>query len=215
VASRFLVPFASGRSLLGRTDPFLDLHREVNQLFENAFRGSQSGVEGGSRSAMMSPRMDIHKRGDAIEITAELPGVSQNDLDLSIEGNVLTIRGEKRKEHKDEQAHVVERSYGSFQRSIQLAAPPDPSQIQASFKDGILTITVPNQAEQETSHRIEIRSGQDIQSSSAQTSSGEGQSGAESRPAIGGQGWATGGSKSGEATGDSPQSEGSSRAQDL
>ena len=68
--------------------------------------------------ALIAPRIDIHESENALEVTAELPGVSQNDVDLRIEGDVLTVRGEKRNERQDKQAHVVERSYGSFQRSV-------------------------------------------------------------------------------------------------
>ena len=60
--------------------------------------------------------MDIHESENALEVTAELPGVSQNDVDLLIEGDVLTIRGEKRNERRDKRAHVVERAYGGFQQ---------------------------------------------------------------------------------------------------
>ncbi|MBV9491529.1 MAG: Hsp20/alpha crystallin family protein [Verrucomicrobia bacterium] len=71
--------------------------------------------------------MDIHESENGLELTAELPGVSQNDLDLRIEGDVLTIRGEKQNERQGKHAHVVERSYGSFQRSVQLPFAPDPA----------------------------------------------------------------------------------------
>jgi HSP20 family molecular chaperone IbpA len=83
--------------------------------------------------------MDINESENALEVTAALPGVS----DLRIEGDVLAIRGEKRKERQDQQAHVVERSYGSFQRSVQLPFAPDPAQVEAHFGHGVLTVVLP------------------------------------------------------------------------
>ena len=156
MASRFLTPFG-GRGFMGRGDPFQELHREVNRLFDDTFRGMDVGR--GSQGSMMAPRIDIHEAGDDLEITAELPGVAPNDVDLRIEGDLLTIRGEKRRERKDEQAHVVERSYGAFSRSIQLPFQPDPDQVRADFEHGVLKVKVPRQGQQEKSRRIEIGGG--------------------------------------------------------
>lgn len=160
MVSRYPVPFGSGRSLFGRSDPLFDLHREVNRLFDDVVRGTQGGPDGSGGSLMIVPAMDIHDRDDALEISAELPGVSQDNIDLRIEGDMLTIRGEKHNERKDEQARLVERSYGSFQRSIQLPFAPNANEVQASFTDGVLTVTLPKTAEKERSQRIEVRSGQ-------------------------------------------------------
>lgn len=170
MASRFLMPFG-GRGLTGRGDPFLDLHREMNRLFDDTFRGMSGGERGAGGGQMLAPRVDIHEENDRIEVCAELPGVAQKDIDLSIDGDVLTIRGEKRNERKDVQAHVVERSYGSFQRSIQLPFAPDPDKVEANCDNGVLTVSIPNEAQRESRRRIEVRSGQ--------------QAGAESKPAIG------------------------------
>lgn len=155
MASRFLSPFRGG-GLLGGGDPFLQLHREMNRLFDEAMRGT-GGVTGAQGAAMAAaPRMDIHDVGDALEISAELPGVTEQDIDLQLDGDMLTLRGEKRQERKDEQAHVVERSYGSFQRSVQLPFAPNPDQVQASFQHGVLKIRLPKQGQQEKTRRIPI-----------------------------------------------------------
>lgn len=203
MASRFLVPFGGGRSLLGRGDPFLELHREVNRLFDDAFRGM--GGQAGQGSALISaPRMDVHEVDNGLEITAEIPGVSQDDIDLRIDGDVLTLRGEKRNERQDAQAHITERSYGSFQRSLQLPFEPQPDQVHASFENGVLRVTLPRPAQQEKSRRIEIRGsqgagaqgGQETGTGASASAGGGEQSqsgeGAESRSAIGGPAW-TGG----------------------
>jgi HSP20 family protein len=176
MASRFLAPFSTSRGLWGR-DPVLQLHRDMNRLFDDTLRdwsGSQSQAGGGA-SAMM-PRIDVHEQDNRLEVTAELPGVDQKDVELRLDDDILTIRGEKRNERKDKQAHITERSYGAFQRSIQLPFSPDPNQVRAEFRDGVLTIAVPRQEQQDRSRRIEIggaasrTSGQPI--SSAQGSQG-------------------------------------------
>ena len=154
MVSRFPVPFGFGGTLV--RDPFRDLHREMNRLFEDALGGTQ----GSGGAALFAPRIDIHDRDNAIEVTAELPGVTEDDIDLRIEGDLLTLRGEKRNERKDEQAHVVERSYGSFQRTVQLPFMPDRDKVRADFTDGVLTITLPKSDQEERSHRIQIRKGE-------------------------------------------------------
>ncbi|MCK0532521.1 Hsp20/alpha crystallin family protein [Sphingobium agri] len=158
MASHFMTPFG-GRGLLNRGDPFLDLHREVNRLFDDSFRAMGSSP-GGHGTMMGMPRIDVHEAGDKLEITAELPGVAQEDVDLRLEGEMLIISGEKRREHEDKQAHILERSYGAFSRSIQLPFQPDPDQVHADFNNGVLKISLPRQGSQERSRRIQIGNGQ-------------------------------------------------------
>jgi HSP20 family protein len=153
--ARYLFPF-TGTAVSNRGDPFFELHREMNRLFDDASRGLAGGRDT-TGMALMAPRMDIHESENALELTAELPGVSQNDVDLRIEGDVLTVRGEKRNERQDKQAHVVERSYGSFQRSLQLPFAPDPAQVEASFDHGVLTVVLPKKGQQEKAQKIQIR----------------------------------------------------------
>ena len=154
MASRFLTPFG-GRGLLGR-DPFLDLHREVNRLFDDSLRGMS---EGSSGVAMLNPKVDLCPTDDGWEVTAELPGVDEKDIDVRLDGDLLTISGEKRDQRKDEQNRLVERSYGSFTRSFQLPFAPDPDKVTADCDKGVLTIKLPKSAEQERSKRISIGSG--------------------------------------------------------
>jgi HSP20 family protein len=152
MASRFLTPY-SGRGLLAR-DPFFDLHREINRLFDDSIR-TMSDSPGGM---MMSPKLDVCPTGDGWEITAELPGVDEKDIDLRLDGDMLTISGEKRDERKDDKNRLVERSYGSFTRSVQLPFTPDAGKVEASCDKGVLTIKLPKSAEQERSKRISIGS---------------------------------------------------------
>jgi len=151
MASRFLTPF-SGRGLLSR-DPFSDLQREMNRLLDHSFRGLTEGSEAGF---MLSPRVDIAQTDEGWEVTAELPGVDEKDIDLELDGDILTIRGEKRDERSDDKNRFVERSYGSFTRSFQLPFTPDANKVEANCDKGILTIKLPKSAEQERSKRIAI-----------------------------------------------------------
>jgi HSP20 family protein len=154
MASRFLTPFG-GRGLLGR-DPFLDLHREVNRLFDDSLRGMTDSGGGGT---VLNPKVDVCPTEDGWEVTAELPGVDEKDIDLRLDGDLLTISGEKRDQRKDDQNRLVERSYGSFTRSFQLPFTPDPEKVTADCDKGVLTIKLPKSAEQERSKRISIGSG--------------------------------------------------------
>src|SRR3954471_16130487 len=153
MAPRYIFPFV-GAGTSARGDPFLELHREMNRLFEDASRGVSIGRETAGSGLVSAPRMDIHEAENALEITAELPGVAQSDVDLRIEGDVLTIQGEKRNERRDKHAHVIERSYGRFQRSVQLPFSPEPEQVEANFENGVLTISVPKKGQQEKAHPI-------------------------------------------------------------
>jgi HSP20 family protein len=155
--STFLTRFGGGGGLR-RFDPFFDLHREVNRLFDESFR-SLRGREGGE-SFLNVPDIDVHETKDGLEVTAELPGVSEDDIDLRLDGDMLTIRGEKRNEHKDEKAHFTERTYGSFTRTVQLPFAPDPDKVSADCERGLLRIRLPQGAEQDRTRRIAIGKGQ-------------------------------------------------------
>jgi HSP20 family protein len=95
------------------------------------------------------PTVDVTEDKDAVTVKAELPGVEQKDIAVSLQDGVLTIKGEKRaeKEEKDKRYHRVERSYGAFVRSIRLPAAVEPGKVSAAFKDGVVTITAPKAPE--------------------------------------------------------------------
>lgn len=160
-----LSPFRSG-SLAERSgfggDPFLSLHREMNRLFDDVFRGSVVPSAGASEGGgMLMPHMDVSETDNEVHIRAELPGVTDQDVEVTLNDDVLTIRGEKKFERKDEKEnyHFVERSYGTFQRSVRLPFGVEPDQVKANFEHGVLTVTLPKTAEQQRSRRIEVRSG--------------------------------------------------------
>jgi HSP20 family protein len=95
------------------------------------------------------PTLDLSETKDAVIVKAELPGVEQKDIAVSLQEGMLTIKGEKEaeKEEKDKRYHRVERSYGAFFRSIRLPAAVDASKVAAAFKDGVLTVTLPKAPE--------------------------------------------------------------------
>jgi HSP20 family protein len=158
-----MTPFRPGGGMFPG-DPFLSLHREMNRLFDDVFRGTSlptaSGSQGqGDVGTFVNASMNVSETDKEIRITAELPGVTEQDIDVSLDDDVLTIRGEKKFERKDdkENFHFVERSYGTFQRSLRLPFPVDPDQVQASFENGVLTVTVPKTGRQERSRRIQLQ----------------------------------------------------------
>ena len=122
------------------------LRHEMDRLLERFFGEVPSlGLPGGT----WEPRLDLSETKDTLTIKAELPGLEAKDLDVSVSGDVLTLKGEKKqeKEEKDEQRHVIERSYGAFVRMVRLPAPVAQDQIKASFKNGVLTINLPKTEE--------------------------------------------------------------------
>ena len=155
MASRFIVPFST------RGDPFLSLHREMNRLFDDTFR-SYGGDEAGQRGNFAAPALDVHESDGEYCVTADLPGVAESDIDLRIEGDMLTIRGEKQqRDERDERGYrVMERSSGSFVRSLRLPFEPDPEKVTAECSNGVLTVHVAKEGRQERSRRIEVRPGE-------------------------------------------------------
>lgn len=97
------------------------------------------------------PAVNVEEKQDEIRLTAELPGMTENDIELELENNILTIRGEKREEREegdeDTRYHVWERSYGTFQRSFTVPRTVDPEAIDAQFENGVLTVSMPKVAE--------------------------------------------------------------------
>ncbi len=147
-------------SFFGRgEDPFRSLFQEVQKTFEDFSRRTPFARFG---SDMLSPKIDVAESKDAIEVTAELPGVDEKDVDVTLANDVLTIRGEKKTERdeqdKDRNWRVVERSFGSFTRAIPLPFDPDATKVEAKFDKGVLRIRLPKPAEvAKKQQRIEIK----------------------------------------------------------
>ena len=139
---------------------FRGFKTQIDSLFEDWFGRSMGGV--------LAPRVDIAEDERNVTLTAELPGVKESDIDVSLIGDQLTIKGEKRlqRNEKDEveghTIHRTERSFGAFQRTVTVPYRIDPGQVSAQFEDGVLTITLPKPADavtQKQGTKIEIKKG--------------------------------------------------------
>lgn len=153
-----------------RYDPFRDLRTlqdEVNRLFSSNFTRSY-GDEGIARGAWM-PGVDIYENKDQIVLEAELPGMNREDFELTVENNVLTLRGERRFEKRDESDnyHRVERAYGTFTRSFTLPQTVSSDNATAEYKDGVLRVAL-QKREEGKARRIEI-GGQSTEGKTART----------------------------------------------
>jgi len=139
-------PFSSA------VDPFRDLsdiQSEMNRLFDGFFgRPSQVGQVGGMER-VWAPAVDMYETKDELVITAELPGLTEKDLQLSITGDMLTIRGERRwdQEVKQDNYYRGERWFGKFERALPLPIPVQAEKVKASYRDGVLIVTLPKAEE--------------------------------------------------------------------
>jgi HSP20 family protein len=143
---RSLMPVGRDRNVARSGNPFMSLQREIDRLFDGFTRGFPAFSGGGTGE--MLPSVDVTETDKQIEITAELPGLEEKDVQFNLADNVLTIRGEKKaeKEEKDKTYRLVERSYGSFVRSLELPDGVDANAIKASIDKGVLKVTVPKPA---------------------------------------------------------------------
>jgi len=140
------------------THPLFALHREVDRLFENAFRSFALPAFGSG--ALDWPHIELSETDKEIRVTAELPGLDEKDVDVSIEDGALTLRGEKKAEVEDKDRGYTERSYGRFERRIALPRGVDHDQASATFRNGVLTISLPrSEAVDENVRRIPINGG--------------------------------------------------------
>jgi HSP20 family protein len=122
-------------------DPFAALHRELNRLFEDFWQGFGAGDLGLGREAW--PHIEIAETDNEFKVTAELPSLEQQDVEVLLGDGALTLRGEKKSEIDDKNRHFSERRYGRFERHIPLAVEVDRDKVNAVFKNGVLTVTLP------------------------------------------------------------------------
>lgn len=142
-------------------NPFFSLHREVNRLFDDVFRSFDSRLPSlGSFSAFNGgwPKVEITATDKEIKVTAEIPGLEEKDIEILLDDDVLTLRGEKRAESEDEDRQFSERYYGRFERRIPLGYEVEQDKVEARFRNGVLTITLPKSAKAQSQvKRIAIR----------------------------------------------------------
>jgi HSP20 family protein len=141
-----------------RWDPFRDLisiQDRMNRMFEQSL--SRSRLEDGVLPSVWTPAVDIYETADRIVLKAELPGMTHEDVDIQIQDNTLSLKGERRfaKDVQEENYLRIERAYGPFQRSFTLPSSVEQEKIRAVFRDGVLEVVMPK-AEPVQSRRISV-----------------------------------------------------------
>ena len=160
---RELIPFGRERRSVpvqrGGGDPMEGFQREMNRLFDDFFRPTPFGGTQWPFGGAM-PRVDVEETDGEYQVSAELPGIDEKDVNLTLADNVLTIHGEKKaeREEKDKNYYLSERSFGSFRRAIPLPTEVDEEKVEAFFKNGVLTVRLPKSPEAKAkARRIEVK----------------------------------------------------------
>jgi len=125
-------------------DPFREIQTEVNRLFDN-FLGRPTGTAPATGGRLWMPVVDMYETNDRFVLNFELPGVQEKDISLSMTGDVLTVKGERRFDHEpnaDSDFHT-ERVYGKFERSIRVPMSVQAERVQATYRDGVLEVSLP------------------------------------------------------------------------
>jgi HSP20 family protein len=171
MAVRLLFPFqrsGSGPRWPETADPLSAFRRDMNRVFEEFLRGF--GAPGAlaaapqAAAALLTPQINVSETDQEIRVTAELPGLDEDDVEVMLADDTLTISGEKAAEQEETEGegersyHVVERSSGAFSRTLQLPFPVNPDEVEAVFRNGVLTITIPKpQAVQQKLRKIAVK----------------------------------------------------------
>jgi HSP20 family protein len=143
-------------------DPFLQMRREMNRLFDDVFGrpGSPTLFGPTLRQMPTAVKIDLSETENEIQVTAEMPGIDPNEVEVLLEDDRLIIRGENKeeREERDRNYHIRERVQGTFSRTLTLPFEPNPSKVSAEFKNGLMTITIPKPQEvKPKQHRIEVQ----------------------------------------------------------
>jgi len=140
-------------------DPFLALQDQMNRMFDSFFEDPWRST---ARMGAFMPSMDVSEDDREVTVTAEVPGMDENDIQVTYQQGVLAIYGEKRgdRQQKGNRFHRIERSYGSFRREVRLPCEVDEDKITATFKKGVITVVLPKSARQEVlGKRITVTKG--------------------------------------------------------
>ncbi|MGQ2932676.1 Hsp20/alpha crystallin family protein [Sphingopyxis sp.] len=153
--NRLPVPVSAERD---RGDhPLVSLHRDVNRLFDDLFRGFGMPSFDGLGREPSWPSLEFGETDTEVRVVAELPGLDEKDVEITVEEGVLTLRGEKKSEVEDKDRGYTERSYGRFERRIGLPRGVERDKASATFQNGVLTITLPkSEAANENVRRIPV-----------------------------------------------------------
>lgn len=135
-------------------DPFTELQHEINRVFESIWTGDDV-----LRTSVLTPKLDVSETEQDIQVTVELPGLSEKDLDVELADDRLKIRGEKKdsRETKEHNFHRMERTFGSFERMIALPAKVKRENVHATFKDGVLTVVLPKVEPSRVQQKITVQ----------------------------------------------------------
>ena len=161
MAMRDLIPWGRQESSVPalyrdeERSPFASLRREMDRLFDDFFRASAPGA-GFGRPAIAWPSLEVKETDGEVRVTAELPGMSEKDVELIVQDGVLTLRGEKKSDREDKDRGWSEHVYGCFERRITLPDGADEDRCEATFRDGVLTVTLPKSEAAQRSRRIPI-----------------------------------------------------------
>jgi HSP20 family protein len=146
---RDLIPWNRGHGVTVRrgddANPFLTLHRETNRVFDDVFRGFDLAPFGFDRT-LAWPNIEVSETDKEVKVTADLPRLEEKDVEVELANGVLAIRGEKKTETEDKKRMFSERFYGRFERQIPIATEIEEDKVEASFKNGVLTVTMPKSA---------------------------------------------------------------------
>lgn len=177
MADQDLTPWRRGGLTTFAADPFSQFRREIDRLFDDFFAPApETRSFAAAGEAGLRPSIEVEESEQAYAVTAELPGLSENDIELSLRENALTISGEKRSGRSEEGGgrRYTERSYGRFSRTIPFPSEVDPDQIQATYRNGVLSVTLPKHPQaRDQARRIEVKP-QAGESSTGKASSGSG-----------------------------------------
>ena len=131
-------------------NPLVSLQRDINHVFEDFWHKVENGWTGRRDAVgMFGPSTDVTETDKSVDVSIELPGMTQDDIDISLSHDAMTIRGEKKIEHEEKRkgVYMSERSYGSFYRTVPLPAGVDADKADATFKNGVLTVSLPKTPE--------------------------------------------------------------------
>jgi len=153
---RDLIPWNRGGEMTVRraedVNPFLTLHREMNRVFDDVFRGFDLMPFGTDRvfdRSMGWPNIEVNETDKEVKVMAELPGLEEKDVQVELTNGVLSIKGEKKTETEDKDRRFSERYYGHFERNIPVED-VDEDKVSAAFKNGVLTVTMPKAPQAES-----------------------------------------------------------------
>lgn len=158
---RDLVPWRSGSGSVQDSDPIVALQKRINTLFSDMGGGELFGSW--SKLEHFTPKVNVSESADGVTVSAEIPGMEQKDIQLTLEDNALTISGERKEERERKEGKDVcyrESSYGSFRRVIPLEMEIDEDKVEATMKNGVLTVTLPKSADaRRKSRAISVKAG--------------------------------------------------------